>query len=175
MVATAWIVSCLFFFCVLAIFLRRRRIPPVRLGRFALGSVYAFQDRKDTTLIKIGITGRLCMTRKAEVSRTMADGHDLRQIYALDNMPFPRAVEKLAHAFLWRSRVRWPKGSCRGVEWFRLSDDEGIARAIAAVERAARIVRARARKKKRWPEKADAGVSVWRLAGRTVVRYKLFS
>lgn len=175
MTGTATLILSLFCLGILAIWLDRRRTPLVRLGRFAVGSIYIFQDRSDPTLIKVGMTGRLCVTRKAEVSRTMADGGDLRQIYAIDHMPFPGTVERLAHAFLRRSRVRWPKGSCRGVEWFRVRDDEAVNAAIAAVEKSARIVRAAARRKRRWPAKADTSVSVWRLVGGKVVRYRLFS
>ena len=175
MTGTVTLILFLFSLASLAICLNRRRVPPVWLGRFGLGSVYIFQDRSDPTLIKIGITRRLCLTRKAEVSRTMANGNDLRQIYALDHMPFPRTVERLAHSFLQCSRVRWPRGSCRGVEWFRVRNDEELKSAVAAVERAARIVRTAARKKRRWPAKADTEVSVWRLVNKTVVRYRLFS
>jgi hypothetical protein len=164
----------LFSLIILAIWLKRRRVPPVWLGRFTLGTVYIFQDRQNPGLIKVGVTSRLCKTRKTEVSRTMADGGDLRQVYALDHMPFPMAVERLAHGFLRHSRVYWPKGSSRGVEWFRIRDEGGIDRAISAVEKAAWTVRTAARRKKRWPTKADASVSVWRLVERKVVRYFLF-
>jgi hypothetical protein len=160
---------------VIAIFRRIRRAPFIRLGRFRVVSVYIFRDKGYPGIIKVGMTTKACMARKKQVSRTMAEGSELAQVYALDHVPFPRAVERLAHTMLARHRVWWPKGSKRGVEWFHAADAKAIERAIAAVERAARMVRTAARKKRRWPTDADARVSVWRLSGGRIQRYRLFA
>jgi hypothetical protein len=151
--------------------LRRRSFG---LGKFLLGSVYVFRDKGYPGIVKIGMTTQLCRKRKGQVSRRMADGAELAQVYAIDDVPFPRAVERLAHRMLKRHRVRWPKGSPRGVEWFHAPDSRAVEKAIGAIERAAHCVRSAARKKRRWPVWADDRVSVWRLDGGKVRRYRLF-
>lgn len=153
---------------------RRPRLR-VYIGKYLVGRVYIFRDKSRPGIVKIGMTGgRHTMERKGEVSRDMADGGELAQIYAIDHIPFPRAVESVAHQIMARRRVRWPAGSKRGREWFHAKGEQGELRAVKAVERAARLVRISARKKRRWPEWADAKVAVWRLSGRTVTRYRLF-
>jgi hypothetical protein len=151
-----------------------RRTQIIRLGKFCTGSVYIFRDKSCPGIIKIGMTKQACMTRKEQVSRTMADGGELAQVYAIDNVPFPLAVEQLAHLLLSRSRVKWPAGSSRGVEWFHARNPAAVNRAIAAVEKAARRVRFAARREKRWPDDADGRVAVWRLSQGRVLRYRLF-
>ena len=151
--------------------LRRRSFG---LGKFLLGSVYVFRDKGYPGIVKIGMTAQLCRKRKGQVSRTMADGAELAQVYALDHVPFPRAVERLAHRTMARHRVRWPKGSRRGVEWFHAPDGQAVEKVIGAIERAAHRVRTAARKKGRWPTWADARVSVWRFEDGKVRRYRLF-
>lgn len=153
------------------------RSPRLRIfiGKWAVGSVYIFRDKGRPGIVKIGMTfGRATVKRKGEVSRDMAGGSELAQIYAVDHIPFPRAVESVAHQIMARRRVRWPAGSTRGREWFHAKGEKGEQRAIQAVERAARLVRISARKKQRWPAWADAKVAVWRLDGSSFRRYKLF-
>lgn len=146
-----------------------------------LGTVYVLKDKgrpfidKDPPgIVKIGYTTRLTMQRQQEIENTMAKGSSLALIYAVDWVPFPKAVEAVAHAIMSRRRVRWPRGSPRGQEWFHARGDAGEAKAINAVQNAVLIVRARARKKKRWPDSADRYVSVWRLSGKEVLKYKFF-
>jgi hypothetical protein len=163
-------------FAVLSIlWIRRLRIGRIRIGRYRVGSVYVFVDKSSQNIVKIGMTGRLCMMRKEEVSRDMAEGAKLSQIYAVDHLPFPLAVEQLAHSLLKRRRVRWPASSPRGIEWFYARGPRGRDQAIAAVERAAKLVRLAAKRRRRWPEAADGRISVWRLADGRVTRYRLFS
>jgi hypothetical protein len=171
-VAIATIVVVLVAVLATVRWVRLRRHP--WLGKFLLGSVYVFRDKGYPGIVKIGMTGQLCRKRKGQVSRTMADGAALAQVYALDHVPFPRAVERLAHRTLKRHRVRWPKGSKRGIEWFYVPDGRALEKVIGAIERAAHRVRTAARKKGRWPVWADARVSVWRLEGGKVRRYRLF-
>lgn len=150
--------------------------PRIFIGKWAMGSVYIFRDKSCPGIVKIGMTGgRATVKRKREVSRDMADGGKLAQIYAIDHIPFPKAVESVAHQIMIRRRVRWPSGSKRGREWFHAKGERGELRAIKAVEKAAGLVRISAKKKQRWPAWADAQIAVWRLSGRKVLRYRLFA
>lgn len=150
--------------------------PRVFIGKWGMGSVYIFRDKSRPGIVKIGMTGgRATVKRKREVSRDMAEGGELAQIYAIDHIPFPRAVESVAHQIMIRRRVRWPAGSKRGREWFHARGERGELRAIRAVEKAAGLVRISAKKKQRWPAWADAQIAVWRLSGRTVTRYRPFA
>ena len=157
----------------------RRHLPKVRLGDFMLGTIYIFLDksflrkRRPEWVIKIGMTQRKNVeVRKFEVMRDM--GGDLDTIYTLKHVPFPLAVEFVAHQFMRRSRIRWPRGSTRGTEWFKLDGETGIARAVACVEKAARRVRKVARSRRRWPAKADLRISAWRDHRGKILRYPLF-
>lgn len=162
-------------FVVWLVHLLRRKPLRINLGKWAVGSVYIFRDKGHVGIVKIGMTGgRATVKRKIEVSRQMAGGSELAQIYAVDHLPFPRTVESVAHRIMIRRRVRWPDGSPRGREWFHAKGSAGEERAIKAVERAAALVRITAKKKGRWPVWADAKIAVWRLAGSTVKRYRLF-
>ena len=62
------------------------------------------QDKTDPLVIKVGTTSRVSKRRKGEVSRVMADGAELRQVYAVD-MPFAHAAEILAHRRLRRKET----------------------------------------------------------------------
>lgn len=161
-----------------------RRIH-VNLGGRPWGTVYIFREnglngQEPPGRVKIGLTrGESAagnQSRKRQVSRSMTDDEwlDLSQIYAIDNIPFPRTVENVAHQLMAEYNIRWPRGSKRGREWFRAQGPEGQERAIKAVESAAKIVRNMARKKGRWPAKADQWVRVWRLSGKEEVRYQPF-
>ena len=157
----------------------RRYRPKVRLGDFMIGTVYIMLDksflnkRRPEWVIKIGMTQRKNVEeRKIEVMRDM--GGDLDVIYALKHVPFPLAVEFVAHQFMSRSRIYWPRGSTRGREWFKLDGERGVARAVASVEKAARRVRRVARGRRRWPAKADMRVLVSRYIEGKILSYKLF-
>ncbi|MBV8093328.1 MAG: hypothetical protein JO110_08850 [Acetobacteraceae bacterium] len=92
-----WVLAALaILLLLLAVALRQRPSPvaDIRLNG-AWGTVYIFQDKSDPLLIKVGTTSRLSKRRKGEVSRVMADGAELRQVYAVD-LPFAHAVETLA-------------------------------------------------------------------------------
>lgn len=157
----------------------RRYRPKVRLGDFMIGTVYIMLDKsflkkkRPEWVIKIGMTQRKNVEdRKIEVMRDM--GGDLDVIYALKHVPFPLAVEFVAHQFMSRYRIYWPRGSTRGKEWFKLDGEKGIARAVATVEKAARRVRKVAKSRRRWPTKADIRVSGWRYVGGRILQYTLF-
>lgn len=143
----------------------RRRWPYIRLGKWMTGTVYIAKDRsipEDRGIVKIGVTQeRDVRVRMDGIRNTM--GGDPACIWKLDNMPFPYAVEFAAHRYMEKHRVIWVRGSTRGREWFHAAGDKGIARAIAAVEKAARRVRRISMAKKRWSAKADRWISVWKL------------
>jgi hypothetical protein len=148
--------------------------PRITLGDYMRGTVYIFLDRSlRGTVIKIGMTQRKRVEiRMEEVMRDM--GGDLILVYKVMHVPFPFAVECAAHQLMARRRIRWGRGSRRGTEWFKVGGDRGITGAIVAVEKAARLVRTLALRKKRWPAKADTSVSSWRYSGGKVFRYTLF-
>lgn len=148
----------------------RRGLPqPVRLLA-GWGTVYLFQDRENPHLLKVGTTRRLSKIRKGEVSETMTGGCHLAQIFAVD-MPFARTVETLAHRRLRRYRHH----SERGREWYRLEGDEGIAKAIEAIEAAAQDVRKMAKRRRRWSAEADIKARSWRLMPEGPKRAPLFA
>lgn len=143
----------------------RRFRPRIRLGDYMTGTVYIFWDRsmpEESRIVKVGVTQRRDINQRlGEVRDTM--GCDPVCIWKMDHVPYPFAVEFAAHQFLVRYRVLWLKGSRRGTEWFYAVGDRGMARVIGAVEKAARRVRKVAKAKKRWGDKADMYISVWKL------------
>jgi hypothetical protein len=143
----------------------RRYRPRIRLGDYMTGTVYIFWDRslpEDSRIVKVGVTQRRDINKRlAEVRDTM--GGDPVCIWKMDHVPYPYAVEFAAHQFLDRYRVLWLKGSTRGTEWFYAVGDNGMARVTRAIEKAALRVRKSARAKKRWGDKADMWISVWKL------------
>jgi hypothetical protein len=143
----------------------RRYRPRIRLGDWMTGTVYIFWDRSmpnESRIVKVGVTQRRDINKRlTEVRDTM--GGDPVCIWKMDHVPYPYAVEFSAHQFLDRYRVLWLKGSTRGTEWFYAVGDKGMARVIGAVEKAARRVRKIAKAKKRWSDKADMWISVWKL------------
>lgn len=133
------------------------------------GTVYLFHDRENQHLLKVGTTRRLSKVRKGEVSETMTGGCHLAQVYAVD-MPYARTVETLAHRRLRRYR----HFSERGREWYRLEGEEGIGRAIDAINAAAQEVRKMAKRQRRWSAEADIKARSWRLTPEGPVRAELF-
>lgn len=151
----------------------RSRWPRIDLKDAMSGSVYIFWDRSfldpNRTIIKIGVSRRRNIEKRLEEVRKCMGG-DPVCIWKMDHVPFPFAVEFAAHQYMSRWRVRWRKGSRRGREWFWVTGDEGMARAMAAVERACRRVRRTAIARKRWSATADTSISIWRLSGGRVFR-----
>lgn len=147
----------------------RRGLPkPVKLiGGW--GTVYLFQDRENPHLLKVGTTRRLSKIRKGEVSETMTGGCHLVQIFAVD-MPFAHTAETLAHRRLRRYRHH----SERGREWYRLEGEDGIAKAIEAIEAAAKDVRKMAQRRRKWSVEADKKARSWRLSNKGPTKQKLF-
>jgi hypothetical protein len=157
--------------------LYRRYRPRIKLGTFMRGSVYILLDRslkiKGRIVIKIGMTQRKRVeVRMEEVMRDM--GGDLAIVYTLKHVPFPLAVEYVAHQFMAAKRIRWNRGSTRGREWFSVNGEKGLAAAISRVERAARMVRRSALRRKRWPVTADKTIAAFRYIEGRMVEYRLF-
>jgi hypothetical protein len=149
---------------------RRRRRREPRLGRgLGWGTVYVFRDRTNPRLLKVGTTRRLSKTRKGEVSRTMANGAELVQAYAV-NTAYAAAVETLALRTLRRHRAKVG----RGREWFWATGDGGIGHIVDAVRRAAAEVRGVAARCGRWPaDMDDRAREVYVVDGR-LARRRLF-
>lgn len=145
--------------------------PQPRQKPGAWGTVYVFVDREQPNIIKVGYTARLSMIRKREVSRDMAGGAALRQVYAID-MHYARSVERALHQTL--PTVLAP--CSRGKEWYVLPDSSPayLDCVVALVERAAVKVRAGALRLHRWPPKADRSAKAWRLTQGGPVRYRPF-
>jgi hypothetical protein len=148
---------------------RRSPAAGVRLNG-AWGTVYVFQDKFDPLLIKVGTTTRLSKRRRGEISRVMANGASLRQVYAVD-MPFAHAVETVAHRQLRRTL----RGSTRGREWYLLQVPGDFAPAIGCIEFAAREVRKHAARRGRWKPGADDAARIWRMTAAGPIRQRLFS
>jgi T5orf172 domain len=144
----------------------RRYRPRIRLGDWMTGTVYIFWDRsmpEESRIVKVGVTQRRDVNKRLEEVRDTMGG-DPVCIWKMDHVPYPFAVEFAAHQFLDEYRVLWLKGSRRGTEWFYAVGDRGMARVIGAVEKAARRVRKVAKTRKRWSDKADMYISVWKLS-----------
>lgn len=139
-------------------------------GGTGWGTIYVFRDRANSRLVKVGTTRRLSKTRKCEVSRTMADGADLVQVYAVD-MPFARAVETLAHRNLRRRRANVG----RGREWFWAAEDGGIEHIVSAIRQSASEVRAIASRRNRWPADMDTKAREVALVGNRLVKSPIFA
>jgi hypothetical protein len=157
--------------------LYRRYRPRISLGTFMRGTVYIFLDHsltiKGKTVIKIGRTQRKrAEVRMEEVMRDM--GGNLTIAYTLKHVPFPSAVEYVAHQLMDAKRIRWKRGSTRGREWFSVDGEKGLAAAIARVERAARMVRRSALRRKRWPVTADKTIKALRYIEGRMVEYRIF-
>jgi hypothetical protein len=162
----------------------RRYRPRIKLGGYMVGTVYIMFDKtfpgivEDDVVkggvIKIGYTQRSDVeVRMIEVMRDM--GGDLEVVYKLAHVPFPKAVEFAAHQLMAGYRIYWKRNSRRrGREWFRVDRDDGIQIAIAAIEKAARLVRRASKSKKRWPAKADMRVGASRYVGGKILKYGLF-
>lgn len=151
----------------------RRRWPHVSLGDAMSGSVYIMWDRSfpdlNRTIIKIGVSRRRDIRERVEEVRDCMGG-DPVCIWKMDHVPFPFAVEFVAHQYLSHWRVRWPKGSRRGREWFWVRGEAGMARARKAIEKACRRVRKAALARKRWSAKSDMYISIWSLSEGRVSR-----
>jgi T5orf172 domain-containing protein len=150
--------------------------PSVRIDfwDYMTGTVYIARDRSldvqgEIRVIKIGVTRRRDVrVRMIEIARDM--GGDPVCIWKIDHVPFPKAVEFVSHRLLERYRIVWPRGSRRGTEWFHAVGNDGLERAISAVGKACRRVRRKAKARKRWSDKADSYISVWRLSERGISR-----
>lgn len=138
---------------ILALIWKARRRTRIRLGwKPGKSSVYVLRDAENPHLLKVGMTRRLVKTRKSEVSRDMAGGSRLKQVFAVDRMRFARAVEWLAH-----SKLRRFQAHCgRGREWFYAKPDGSIDHILSAVESSAHEVRTAAIRQKRWRPEWDA-------------------
>lgn len=151
----------------------RRFRPRIRLGGdWMTGTVYIFWDRSlpdESRIVKVGVTQRRDINKRLEEVRCTMGG-DPVCIWRMDHVPYPYAVEFAAHQILDKYRVLWLRGSTRGTEWFYAVGDLGMERVIGAVEKAARRVRKVAKAKKRWSDKADMYISIWKLADRQVPR-----
>lgn len=130
---------------------RGRRFSP------AWGTVYIFHDEA-VGLAKVGTTRRLSKTRKCEVSRTMAGGGHLRQVYAVDTYG-ARELERRAHE---RLRLRNVRSRAHGVEWFDAATPADLQDIIAAVEDEAVGLRRDAIALGVWPAAGDAKARTWR-------------
>ena len=151
--------------------LRKRRWQrrPLWLSGYR-GTVYVFQDYHKPEIIKVGTTKRLSKIRKREVSRRMAYGRPLRQVFAIDMM-HAATVEFMAHRTLPRS---WRQPWWRGREWYKLRHLDELPIFLKDVEACAWEVRSIAQKNQRWNSNNEIMARRWRLVEGKGVRELLF-
>ncbi len=145
----------------------RRWRPRISLGKQMTGTVYLAWDRSlskspldPNSIIKIGVTQHRDVSVRMEGIRKSMGG-DPVCIWKMDHVPYPYAVEFAAHQLMEKYRAYWLRGSTRGREWFHSDGRAGLDLAIAAITKACALVRAKARRRRRWSDKADSYISVW--------------